>query len=641
MNESNVNNANLFLKFIRTFFPESSNTPRWIVFGLDIVLIILSLVLSYLVRFDFSIPEIEVKTFRFVFPFVILTQITFILIFKTYAGIIRYTSTRDAFRMMLMIGSGSVFMAIVNQITNITLQHYMVPYTIIIIDSLFCGFFMIVGRLLVRVVYAEISNPSGLKEWVIIYGAGQLGLITKRALDRDAGTKYRVLAFVDDNKALRGKKIEGIEIFNSEGDLENLLKMNDVKQLIIAINKISAHRKAAVIEKCLQFKTKVLTVPAVTNWISGELRYSQIKNVKIEDLLDRDEIDLNIERLKQEIDNKRILITGAAGSIGGEIVRQLAAFKPEMLLLAEIAESPLYELELELHDNYPHLNFKPLIADVRNEMRMREIFLQFKPQIIYHAAAYKHVPMMELNPAEAVKTNVFGTKVVADLAVEFEAEKFVMVSTDKAVNPTNIMGASKRIAEIYTQSLGKHSKTRFITTRFGNVLGSNGSVIPIFKKQIDLGKPITVTHPDITRFFMTIPEACQLVMEAGAIGQGGEIFIFDMGTPVKIAELAKKMIQLSGLTEGKDIEIKYTGLRPGEKLYEELLHNKENTGPTHHEKIMIANVNEYEFEKVKTYMNRLASSVDKAEKTDLVKTMKEFVPEYLSKNSEFEALDAL
>ena len=366
MNQTAHNPKNHFLNFISIIFPEKQNTPRWIIFGIDCCIVLLSLLLSYLLRFDFSIPSTEIDTFNYVFPFVIITRIVLILVFRSYSGIIRYTSTRDAFRLIMMLGAGSVFMAIANQVTEQLFGIFMVPYSIIIIDSLLCGFFMIVGRLLVRVVYSEISNPSSQKEWVVIFGAGQLGLITKRALDRDAGTKFRVLAFVDDNKSLRGKKIEGIEIFNAENDLEHLLKMNDVKQLVLAIQKIGPHRKASVIELCLKYETSVLTVPVVNDWINGELRYSQIKTVKIEDLLDRDPIDLNIERLTKEIDHKRILITGAAGSIGSEIVRQLAAFHPGQLILADIAESPLYEIELEIKDRFPDLKFVPIIADARN-----------------------------------------------------------------------------------------------------------------------------------------------------------------------------------------------------------------------------------------------------------------------------------
>ena len=371
------------------------------------------------------------------------------------------------------------------------------------------------------------------------------------------------------------------------------------------------------------------------------MSFKQIRKVNIEDLLGREQISLQLEEIKEEIYQKTILVTGAAGSIGSEMVRQILPFEPKLLLLLDIAESPLYDLELEIRDN-PATNFQniePIIGDIRNKERMRNIFNTFHPDIIFHAAAYKHVPLMELNPSESILNNVLGTKIIADLAMEFNASKFVMISTDKAVNPTNIMGATKRIAEMYTQSMNGLGKTKFITTRFGNVLGSNGSVIPRFKKQIDSGKPLTITHPDITRYFMTISEACQLVLEAGSMGKGGEIFIFDMGSPVKIADLAKKMIQLSGLELGKDIQINFTGLRPGEKLFEELLANEENTLPTHHKKIMIAKVKSYPFDFVSGEIDELINLFNSQNNEAIVIKMKKIVPEFLSKNSEYERLD--
>ena len=385
----------------------------------------------------------------------------------------------------------------------------------------------------------------------------------------------------------------------------------------------------------------MLNVPPVQSWINGELSFKKIRKVNIEDLLGRDQILLQLEKIKEEIHNKTILVTGAAGSIGSEMVRQILPFEPKLLLLLDIAESPLYDLELEIKDN-PSTNFQniePIIGDIRNKDRMRNVFNTFHPDIIFHAAAYKHVPMMELNPSESILNNVLGTKIIADLSKEFNASKFVMISTDKAVNPTNIMGATKRIAEMYTQSMNGLGKTKFITTRFGNVLGSNGSVIPRFKKQIESGKPLTITHPDITRYFMTISEACQLVLEAGSMGKGGEIFIFDMGSPMKIADLAKKMIQLSGLELGKDIQINYTGLRPGEKLFEELLANEENTLPTHHKKIMIAKVKSYPFDFVSAEIDGLIELFNSQNNEAIVTKMKKIVPEFLSKNSEYERLD--
>jgi FlaA1/EpsC-like NDP-sugar epimerase len=383
-----------------------------------------------------------------------------------------------------------------------------------------------------------------------------------------------------------------------------------------------------------------LNVPPVSNWINGELSFKQIKKVQIEELLERDAIQLDIDIIINQLNNKTILVTGAAGSIGSEIVRQVIKFNPKKIILLDQAESPLYEMEMELHDKYKQQQYEIVMGDIRNKDRMENVFKTFAPSIVFHAAAYKHVPMMENNPSESIFTNVLGSKNLADLSVQYKVEKFVMVSTDKAVNPTNVMGASKRIAEIYTQSLNKNSTTKFITTRFGNVLGSNGSVIPRFRQQIETGGPITITHPDITRFFMTIPEACQLVLEAGAMGKGGEIFIFDMGESVKIVDLAKKMIKLSGLILDKDISIIYTGLRPGEKLYEELLANEENTIPTHHKQILIAKVKEYDFETISSSINELINLFDQQNNKSIVKKMKELVPEFKSNNSIYEELDA-
>jgi FlaA1/EpsC-like NDP-sugar epimerase len=382
-----------------------------------------------------------------------------------------------------------------------------------------------------------------------------------------------------------------------------------------------------------------LNVPPVTNWINGELSFKQIKKIKIEDLLEREPIQLDIPLIMQQITGKSILITGAAGSIGSEIARQIVPFHPGKLILLDQNESALYDIELEIEDKFKLKNVEPVIGDIRNTERMRNVFNTFKPEIVFHAAAYKHVPLMENNPSESILTNVYGTKLIADLSVEFGVKKFVMISTDKAVNPTNIMGATKRIAEIYTQSLNFNSNTKFITTRFGNVLGSNGSVIPRFKKQIEEGGPITVTHPEITRYFMTIPEACQLVLEAGTIGNGGEVFIFDMGKSVKIVDLAKKMIKLSGLALGKDIQLVFIGLRPGEKLYEELLNDHENTIPTHNPKIMVAKVKEYDLQTISKDIIELNSLFYTQNNESIVRKMKDILPEFISNNSVYEQLD--
>ncbi|MGO3241609.1 MAG: polysaccharide biosynthesis protein, partial [Sphingobacteriaceae bacterium] len=454
-----------------------------------------------------------------------------------------------------------------------------------------------------------------------------------------------IMAYIDDNDEKVGKSIDGLKIYRSK-DFLRVIKKFGVDELIIASANIDIETKDQVVDVALENNVTVLTLPPVNKIINGDLSPSQIKQIRIEDLLERAPIQISNEKLLDQLKGKRVLVTGAAGSIGGEISKQLGKYEPQMIILCDQAESPLHNLQLDLQDQFKNQIYHSFIADVRSEQRMRMLFETFKPHYVYHAAAYKHVPMMENHPSEGVRTNVFGTYLLANLAVEFDVQKFVFVSTDKAVNPTNVMGATKRIAEKYVQSFNHYlnsvkdiHSTRFITTRFGNVLGSNGSVIPRFKDQIEKGGPVTVTHPDITRYFMTIPEACQLVIEAGNMGNGGEIFVFDMGKSVKIVDLAKKMIRLSGFVPFKDIEIKFTGLRPGEKLYEELLNDLENTLPTHHEKIMIAKVRENDFELVKNELQVLSRELESNDNIHVVRQMKEMIPEFKSQNSIYEQLD--
>ena len=616
-----------------------NNIPRWLIFSIDLVICIGSLLIAYLVRFNFDIPLINYERFPYVLGVVIMIRAVSFLIFKTYKGIVKYTSSKDSQRILATITAGSLVCVVINLVFFFGInQTFPIPFSIIIIDYMSSLFLMIILRVLFKALYTEIVNPYREKSNVIIFGAGESGIITKRTLDRDAGLKYKVLAFIDDDSKKEGKTLEGVSIIGMK-KLNHLLEKNTVAHLIISAQIISSERKKELVDICLKYGTKVLNVPPVSNWINGELSFKQIKKVQIEELLEREAIVLNIENIKNQLSGKTVLVTGAAGSIGSEIVRQVIQFSPKKIILLDQAESPLYEIEMELKDSFNDLTYEVVIGDVRNIERLENIFKTLSPEIVFHAAAYKHVPMMENNPSESILTNVLGTKNVADLAVKYNVEKFVMVSTDKAVNPTNVMGASKRIAEIYTQSLDTTSNTKFITTRFGNVLGSNGSVIPRFRQQIENGGPVTITHPDITRFFMTIPEACQLVLEAGTNGQGGEVFVFDMGESVKILDLAKKMIKLSGLTLDKDIKIVFSGLRPGEKLYEELLTNEENTLPTHHKQIMIAKVKEYDFKTIESKITELISSFDNQDNRLIVSRMKTLVPEYKSNNSIYEELD--
>ncbi|WP_237390391.1 polysaccharide biosynthesis protein [Fulvivirga sediminis] len=566
---------------------------------------------------------------------------------KSYAGIVRYTGMHDGFRVLVTL----VATHVISSLANVGYYAYygsnLFPYSVILISFLASFVFLLQYRLLIKNVFSYYRSPRKAdKMRVAIFGAGQLGMITKQVLDNSVEPNYRVVAFVEDDLSKVGKVINGTQIYDGVTDLKLILNSLDIKELIIAATSLSLDRKNEVVDSCLALNIRVRTIPEVDDWVKGELSLNQIKQVNIEDLLGRESIELNNIQVLDQLKGKRVCITGAAGSIGSELVRQVSLFNPELLILIDQAESALYEVEREMTSSERDAKFKFYVADVTNQKRIREIFCENSPEIIFHAAAYKHVPMMERNPSEAVLCNIIGTRNIANLAVEFGVEKFVMVSTDKAVNPTNVMGCSKRIAEIYVRALNKKlrqegaNKTSFVTTRFGNVLGSNGSVIPFFQKQISEGGPVTVTHPEITRYFMTITEACQLVLEAGAMGKGGEIFIFDMGQSIKIVDLAKKMIRLSGLELDKDIEIVFTGLRQGEKLYEELLASKENTVPTHHDKIMIAKVFEYDFDQINDNLDQLKKlSLASADRYKIVALMKAIVPEYKSMSSEYQILD--
>ena len=617
-----------------------TNIPRVFILIIDMFIVLGSVILAYLLRFNFSIPEVEMVAFPSVILYIACVRLVSFIISRTYVGIIKYTSTEDVIRISFTVVMGSIFFVLTNLVTYyIISETFLIPFSIIIIDFISTILILVAFRMIVKVAYMEMATPSGERTDIIIFGAGEAGLIAKRTLDKDPGFNYRVVAFLDDKPGKVGKKMEGVNIYHSD-KIDQIISRWPHAQVIITPQKISQEKRQEIIETCLDNDTKVLNVPPVSQWINGELSYNQIRKVKIEDLLGRDVIQLEKEKVSKGIAGRNVLITGASGSIGSEIARQVAGYSTNKLILLDQAESPLFHLELECLEKFGSKDIDIIIADICDEKRMEDIFKTYKPHLVYHAAAYKHVPMMELNPSEAVHTNVGGTMSLANLAVKYNVEKFIMISTDKAVNPTSVMGASKRIAEMYTQAMNTKNGTLFITTRFGNVLGSNGSVIPLFRDQISKGGPVTVTHPEITRYFMTIPEACQLVLEAGAMGNGGEIFIFDMGKSIKIVDLAKKMIMLSGLRLGSDIQIKFTGLRPGEKLYEELLNDEENTLPTHHPLIMIAKERVFNLEEVNNKVKELLSFADSMDGFSIVRRMKEIAPEFKSMNSEYERLDS-
>ena len=613
--------------------------PRWIVLAIDIFISTASIIIAYLLRFNFDIPENEkVGELTQIVQLVVAVRIIGFLVFKTYAGIIRYTGLNDARRIVITTASGSILISLINIVcyySGLT-QAFIVPMSIVIIEFMTTLFFMITLRWLVKSVFFEFRTTIKTNN-VIVYGTDRNAQSAKLALEEDRGSNYKVVAFVDDIDKKSKKTIDNLPILPIN-DIASLIEELDAKNLLLAKPFPTIEKKQEIIELGLNKGLVILNVPKVEKWINGELSSKQIKNIKIEDLLERNPIQLDFNRIQSQVKGLTMMVTGAAGSIGSEIVRQLIRFEPKNIVLFDQAETPMYDIEMELRDQSAS-NITIVIGDITDEQRVDEVFKKYKPNIVYHAAAYKHVPMMENNPVEAVRNNVLGTRLIADTAIKYGVSRFVMVSTDKAVNPTNVMGASKRIAEIYTQSLNGKSETLFITTRFGNVLGSNGSVIPRFKKQIESGGPITVTHPQITRYFMTIPEACQLVLEAGASGKGGEIFIFDMGKSVKIVDLAKKMIKLSGLQLGKDIQISFTGLRPGEKLYEELLANKENTIPTPHPQIMVAKVREYNHDEANTKIDGFIELIKNQDNMGVVRLMKEIVPEFISQNSIYEQLD--
>lgn len=626
-------------------FNQIGIVPRWTIFIFDVAIAAIAFVFAYGLFYSFNIQVYAQPKFAVELIYCLAVTSFSFLIFKLYSGIVRYTSAVDSIRILSTLLFNIIILFAIKLIMIASNVPALIPANIIIVYSLFAFTGLTSYRTLIKIFFQYNKTKASEKKNVIVYGAGDLGIAVKRTFDHDLKSNKYIVAYLDDDETKVDKYIDGIKIYSSS-DIGPLIPKLGIDELIFASHRISSERKNQVIDICLEQKINVLTLPPVSEIINGTVSPTQIKKVKIEDLLEREPIELRNDSLLEQLQGKRILVTGAAGSIGSEIAKQLGHFEPQLIILCDQAESPLHNLHLDLQDQFKDQAYQSFIADVKNEERMRTLFETFKPQYVYHAAAYKHVPMMENHPIEGARTNVLGTYTVANLAVEFEVSKFVFVSTDKAVNPTNVMGATKRIAEMYVQSLNNHLvetrpdvKTRFITTRFGNVLGSNGSVIPRFREQIEKGGPLTVTHPEITRYFMTIPEACQLVIEAGCMGNGGEIFVFDMGKSVKIVDLAEKMIKLSGFIPYQDIDIKFTGLRPGEKLYEELLNDLENTLATHHQKIMIAKVRENNFPMVNELISSLFERIKTNNNMETVRQMKVIVPEFKSQNSIYEQLD--
>ncbi len=626
--------------------------PKWGVLLIDLLLALIAYVISYMISYNLAGLQVRPG----ILPIwqqagiVMVLQAIMFWVFHTYSGILRFSTFVDATKVVLSVLAAGITPALINSIIryttgqNLMLNSILYTYIFVAIVLLVCW------RVTIKLSFEYMSHHSPGIRPVMIYGTKSAGLAIAKMLNSNMDSPYRPVGFITDADDNVKHELLGLKVYAKNEYLIRLLKAKEVQDIIVSPLKMKHINPAKDLAIFLDNNIRILTTPYFSDFHEDEgeemtKKIGSIEAIKVEDLLERPEIHINTDNVSQVISDKVVMVTGAAGSIGSEIVRQVSKFEPRLVVLAEIAESPLHDLSLDLNKLFPKIHFARVITDVRNRDMLREVFEEYHPQIIFHAAAYKHVPLMEEYPTQAILANVLGTKNVADLAVEYKAERFVMISTDKAVNPTNVMGASKRIAEIYVQSLFRKlsaqdpNVTKFITTRFGNVLGSNGSVVPFFKKQIAAGGPVTVTHPDIIRYFMTIPEASCLVLEASTLGKGGEIFCFDMGAPVKIADLAKNMIRLAGFQPGKDIEIVYTGLRPGEKLYEELLNQKELTMPTANEKIMVANVRENDYDSMSKLIDELIHSAQKGLTFPSVKLMKQIVPEFKSRNSIYEQLD--
>ena len=616
--------------------------PIWTILLIDVLIIVVSSLLAYALRYDFQSIFLESSTIDKTIVWTVIVNLVFFRVFRTYSNVLRFSSFIDIMRIFVSLTVSYALLMISSVLLSSYMDVRLAPVSVFFMAYIISFAMMSCSRIVVKMFYELLNFDGSHSANVFIYGAKEAGVNIAKALRVNLRNHYRLRGFIADEPELINKVMMGVKVFPNDETLIDVLNDRDVHTIIISPAKMEELKRSDMADRLLAHNIKLMTAPPLSEWSGQTLNRTQLKEIQIEDLLQRNPIEIDIHKVASHLEGKRVMITGAAGSIGSEIMRQVASFNPYKLILVDQAETPLHDIRLELQDRWRDIDAETIIADISNATRMEEIFKEYKPQYIFHAAAYKHVPMMEDNVSESIQINVYGTRTIADLAVKYGAEKFVMISTDKAVNPTNVMGCSKRICEIYVQSLAKKLQqkgghvTQFITTRFGNVLGSNGSVIPRFRDQIQRGGPVTVTHPEIIRYFMTIPEACRLVLEAGSMGNGGEIYIFDMGKPVKIVDLAKRMISLSGRT---DVKIEFTGLRHGEKLYEELLNVKELTKPTYHEKIMIATVREYDYDEVKERIQKLIDVSYTYDQMKIVSAMKDIVPEFISKNSCFEALD--
>jgi FlaA1/EpsC-like NDP-sugar epimerase len=629
----------LYLRRKSLNFFNSHSVPRWMVFVLDAISVFIVFLFAYLLRFNFNIPDERLDYILYQGLITVCFYSIFSLVFRSYSGLLRHATLTDISLVFLVTTCATASLLIVSFCSSLFnwSEILSIPNSIIVIHFAAITVFMSFGRVFIKLIFRFVSDTSANKRRVLIYGAGELGFTVKRVILSNPNYGLSVTGFIDNDKNYQGKKINGIPVYGISALSPEFLSDNKVECLILAKKDIKVSEKSLLIRSAIKLGIEVLDTPEVDKWLNGQLHTNHFERIKLEDLLGREPIKLDLGMIRMGLTNKTIMITGAAGSIGSEIVRQLTRFNMKRVILVDQAETPLFFLQNELKEKFINLQFHVLPADVTNMAKMDLIFQEYRPDVIFHAAAYKHVSLMEENPHEAIRVNVGGTRVMTELAMKYNVGKFVMISTDKSVNPTSVMGASKRLCEQVVQSKAqkKGNKTQFIITRFGNVLGSNGSVIPLFTHQIEKGGPVTVTHPDIFRYFMTIPEACQLVLEAGFMGNGGEIFVFDMGEPVKIAELANAMIQLSGLIPGKDIQIVFTGLRPGEKLYEELLTDKETTLPTYHPKIKKAQVEGIEGQAVLAEINGLLNKLYTLSQNEVVSIMKGLIPEYKTTNGKF------